>query len=78
MTDEQDPAVPIIEQVIRDFPERAIRLLIGSEPLGVSDKVNKLCRMWPARRATICSLLFSDSDVARGAGDFLRKIVATV
>ncbi len=73
VTDEQDPAVPIIEQVIRDFPERSIRLLIRSEPLGASDKVNKLCRM--AREARHDVLIVSDSDV-RVEPDFLRKIVA--
>lgn len=74
VTDEQDPAIPIIEQVIRDFPERSIRLLIGSEPLGVSDKVNKLCRM--ARESRHDLLVVSDSDV-RVEPDFLRKTVAS-
>ena len=46
---------------------------MGSEPLGVSDKVNKLCRM--AREARHEILLVSDSDV-RVEPEFLREVVA--
>jgi ceramide glucosyltransferase len=78
VTDETDPAVPVIEQVIhdfsgRDFPERSIRLLIGSEPLGASDKVNKLCRMVREARHEI--IIVTDSDVRVEAG-FLRAVAA--
>src|ERR1700679_4357797 len=40
--DERDATVPVIEKIIADFPQRSIRLLIGSEPLGPSDKAKKL------------------------------------
>jgi ceramide glucosyltransferase len=68
-----DPAVPAIERLIADFPQRAIRLLVGSEPIGASDKVNKLCRM--AREARYDVLLVSDSDVRAEPG-FLRAVAA--
>ena len=73
VSDEADPAVTVIHKIIQDFPDRAIRLLIGSEPLGVSDKVNKLCRM--AREAKHETLIVSDSDV-RVDVDYLREVVA--
>jgi ceramide glucosyltransferase len=72
VSDENEPAITVIEQIMRDFPQRSIRLLIGSEPLGVSDKVNKLCRM--AREARHDILVVTDSDV-RVAPDFLRGVV---
>src|SRR5580700_4367297 len=72
VSDEQDPAIPIIEQLIREFPQPAIRLLIGSEASGASDKVNKLCRM--VREARHDIVLVSDSDV-RVDPCFLRSVV---
>jgi ceramide glucosyltransferase len=70
--DERDPAVPVIEKLIADFPLRSIRLLIGSEPLGASDKVNKLCRM--VREARHDMVIVSDSDVRVEPG-FLRAVL---
>ena len=72
VTDKNDPAVPVIEQVIRDFPQRSIRLLIGADSLGASDKVNKLCRMVHEARHEI--VIVTDSDVRVEAG-FLRAVV---
>ena len=72
VTDKNDPAVPVIEQVIRDFPQRSIRLLIGADSLGASDKVNKLCRMVHEARHEI--VIVTDSDVRVEAG-FLGAVV---
>lgn len=71
VSDDRDPAVPVIQKIIADFPERPIRLLVGSEPLGASDKVNKLCRMVREARHEI--VIVTDSDVRVDPG-FLRAI----
>jgi ceramide glucosyltransferase len=71
--DGQDPAVPLIQKLIESFPNRAIRLFVGSEPLGVSDKVNKLCRM--SREAKHGVVIVSDSDVRVDLG-YLRAVAA--
>jgi ceramide glucosyltransferase len=73
VSDDRDPAVPVIQKIIADFPERSIRLLVGSEPLGASDKVNKLCRMVSEARHEI--VIVTDSDVRVDSG-FLRAIVS--
>jgi ceramide glucosyltransferase len=73
VSEEQDPATPVIRKLIEDFPNRAIRLLVGSDPLGVSDKVNKLCRL--SREARHDIVIVSDSDVRVDPG-YLRAVAA--
>jgi ceramide glucosyltransferase len=73
VTESTDPAVPIIEKLIHDFPQCNIRLLIGAEPLGTGDKVNKLCRM--VREAKYEILVISDSDIRVAAG-YLYAVAA--
>lgn len=72
-SDADDPAIPVIERVIRDHPERPLRLLIGAPPLGTSSKVNKLCRLVQEARYSL--LAISDSDV-RVESDYLRQVAA--
>jgi ceramide glucosyltransferase len=74
VSDEQDPAVPVVRQLMRDFPQTAIRLVVGGEAQGTNNKVGKLCRL--AEEAHYPLLVITDSDV-RVAPDYLRK-VATI
>jgi ceramide glucosyltransferase len=73
VSDDRDPAIAVIAELARNFPDRKIKLIVGSEPLGVSDKVNKLCRM--VREATHEIVVVSDSDV-RVESQYLCAIAA--
>jgi ceramide glucosyltransferase len=73
VNDDADPAAPLIRQIITEFPERRIRLLVGAEHLGANRKVNKLGRL--AREAQYEVLALSDGDVRVGP-QYLREVVA--
>lgn len=68
-----DPIISTIEKLQRDFPNTAIRLVIGVEQLGASRKTNKLCRL--AKEARYDLLVMNDSDV-RVEKDYLRDVTA--
>lgn len=71
--DDDDPVIPLIEKLRRDFPERQIRLLTGVPQLGPNRKVNNLCRL--TREARYSLLAMSDSDV-RVEPNYLRDVAA--
>jgi ceramide glucosyltransferase len=68
-----DPILPVIEKLQRDFPERSIRVLYGSGRTAANDKVAKLARL--ASEARYEHLVISDSDV-RVRPDYLRRTIA--
>lgn len=70
--DADDPALPVIEKLKADFPERRIRVLFGSGRVATNDKVAKLARM--VSEATNDVVVISDSDV-RVRPDYLRTVV---
>ena len=71
--DEDDPAVPVLEKLIRDFPERRIRLLYGSGRNAINDKVARLVRL--TNEAQYDLFVITDGDV-RVRPDYLRSVVA--
>jgi ceramide glucosyltransferase len=70
--DPNDPAVPIIQRLQREFPDLSIRLIVAP-PLGTNRKASILDAL--AAQARYDILVISDSDV-RVRPDYLRRVVA--
>ena len=68
-----DPVMPVIEKLQRDFPDRPIRVLFGSGRKATNDKVAKLARL--TEEARYEHLVISDSD-ARVKPNYLRSVIA--
>jgi len=73
VNDESDPALPVIRQIIAEFPQRRIRLFTSAEDLGANRKVNKLAML--AREAQHDVLVLTDGDVRVGP-NYLREVIA--
>jgi ceramide glucosyltransferase len=71
--DTSDPVLPVLQRLVRDFPQTKIRIVIGSGREATNDKVAKLARM--VQEAANEHLVISDSDV-RVEPDYLRKLIA--
>src|ERR1700689_3180596 len=50
VSDPDDPAVASVRQLQREFPARAIRLIVSPDKLGANVKVSNLEQMLPAAR----------------------------
>jgi len=73
VSDENDGSVPVLQKLMRDFPEQRIRVLYGSGRDAINDKVAKLVRMVNEARNEV--LVINDSDV-RVEPNYLRTVVA--
>jgi ceramide glucosyltransferase len=73
VNDAADPAAPLIQRLIAEFPNRSIRLIVGSEQPGANRKVAKLASL--AREARHEILVLSDGDIRVGPS-YLREVVA--
>jgi ceramide glucosyltransferase len=67
-----DPAVALVEQLQREFPQQQIRLTICPEVLGANRKVSNLVKM--AAEARYEALLINDSDI-RVTPHYLRHVL---
>jgi ceramide glucosyltransferase len=73
VNDLEDPAVPLIQRLITEFPERQIRFFVGADRLGANRKVNKLARLAGEARYEILAITDGDVRVDR---NYLREVVA--
>jgi ceramide glucosyltransferase len=71
--DPGDPALPVIERLVREFPEQDIRVLFGSGREAVNDKVARLTRLTSEAKYDI--FIITDGDVRVGP-DYLRAVVS--
>jgi ceramide glucosyltransferase len=72
VTNMEDLAIPLVEQLIAEFPDRAIRLVRCDKKLGVNGKVSSLAQL-----ATVAAhdfFLVNDSDI-RVEADYLRTVI---
>jgi ceramide glucosyltransferase len=71
--DQTDPACPVIEKLMRDFPGRRIRVLFGPGHEAINDKVARLTRLVNEAQHEV--VVINDADV-RVTPDYLRTVVA--
>jgi ceramide glucosyltransferase len=71
--DRGDPALPVIEKLIADFPKTRIHVLFGSGRDAINDKVARLVRLTTEAQHDI--FIITDGDV-RVRPDYLRSVVA--
>ena len=73
VSDPGDPAVASVQQLQREFPDHAIRLVVSPDKLGANVKISNLEKMLSAARYQ--HLLVNDSDI-RVERDYLRRVIA--
>jgi ceramide glucosyltransferase len=73
VSSEDDPAVGAVAELQREFPDRAIRLIVCPERLGTNGKVSTLAQMVPHARHDY--LLINDSDITVSPR-YLERVMA--
>ncbi len=70
---EEDDAVPLVRRLMAEFPDRDIRLVLCSQPLGMNRKVSNLSHM--LRHAKYSHVIVNDSDI-KVSPEYLRRVMA--
>jgi len=73
VSEPDDPAIKLVEQLKTEFPQRAIQLIVCPKQLGTNTKVSNLAQMLPQARYD--HLIVNDSDI-RVEPDYLRRVLA--
>jgi ceramide glucosyltransferase len=72
VSDTDDPAIQLVNQLKSEFPRSAIRLIVCRDKLGTNTKVSNLAQMM--REARHEYLIVNDSDI-RVEADYLRRVL---
>ncbi|MGB7034186.1 MAG: bacteriohopanetetrol glucosamine biosynthesis glycosyltransferase HpnI [Xanthobacteraceae bacterium] len=75
VADAADPATATVRQLIADFPDRDLALVVNARRHGANAKVSNLINMQSAMRHEL--LILSDSDIVVAA-DYLRHVVGAL
>ncbi|MGH9498058.1 MAG: bacteriohopanetetrol glucosamine biosynthesis glycosyltransferase HpnI [Terriglobales bacterium] len=75
VSEPDDPAIKLVEQLKSEFPQCSIRLIICAGRLGANTKVSNLVQMLP--HACYDNLIVNDSDIRVGP-DYLRRVLAAL
>ncbi|WP_435009522.1 ceramide glucosyltransferase [Tundrisphaera lichenicola] len=70
VADSDDPAIPLVQQLLAEFPDQDARLIVGCPAFGLNPKVESLAAMDRHRKHD--TILISDSNV-RVAPSYLRE-----
>ncbi|WP_435017706.1 ceramide glucosyltransferase [Tundrisphaera sp. TA3] len=70
VADPDDPAIPLVQRLLREFPDQDARLIVGCPRFGLNPKVESLAAMERARRHD--TILISDSNV-RARPSYLQE-----
>ncbi len=70
VADANDPAIPVVQKLLEEFPDHDARLVVGCPSFGLNPKVQNLASMDRFRKHDV--ILISDSNV-RVRPDYLRE-----
>jgi ceramide glucosyltransferase len=71
--DANDPAIPVLQRLMQEYPDTQIRLLYGPDHVAINDKVARLDRL--SKEARYDVFVLTDGDV-RVDPNYLRSVVA--
>ncbi|KAI9489440.1 glucosylceramide synthase [Zychaea mexicana] len=62
---EDDPAVPVVRQLMKEYPDAECRLIIGDRQVGINPKVNNMVKSYESAKYDIIWILDSNVHVDR-------------
>ncbi|KAI9312847.1 glycosyl transferase family 21-domain-containing protein [Dichotomocladium elegans] len=74
VADDHDPAIPIVEKLMKEYPNADCRLIVGDRLAGINPKVNNMVRSYESAKYDILWIL--DSNIHVGPDTLSRSVDA--